>query len=434
MPFIDTNKLKRELEGVKKEMRETTSAALARENATMTDAEAQRYTDLETQKREIEAKIQTAERNNQLEADDALARAAEGQHEPEIPPEAKRFQDIGEMARAVFNACTGRGVDNRLQESRAATGMGEDIGSAGGYLVETTLLAEIMKKMYTQSILAGRCRRIPIGPNANGIAWREVDETSRANGYRWGGINSQWVDSGTAVTASKLKFAKKKMDLEKLMAVVPVTDELLQDSSALGSLLDQAVTEDFAFMVDDAIVSGTGAGMPLGVLNADATISVAKESGQLADTIVYENIVAMRARMPYRNRANSIWTINQDAEPQLQTMAFNVGTGGVPVYMPAAGVSGAPYDTLFGRPVFPIEQAKTVGDVGDISLLDLSQYLLIDKGGVKRDVSMHIYFLRDETAFRFILRVNGMPLWSSAVTPANGTNTISPFITLAERA
>ena len=40
----------------------------------------------------------------------------------------------------------------------------------------------------------------------------------------------------------------------------------------------------------------------------------------------------------------------------------------------------------------------------------------------------------DETAFRFILRVDGQPLWNSAVTPANGTNTISPFISLATRA
>ena len=154
----------------------------------------------------------------------------------------------------------------------------------------------------------------------------------------------------------------------------------------------------------------------------------------MAGTVVWENIVKMRARLWARGRENSVWFINQDVEPQLQTMAMPVGVGGVPVYLPATGAAGAPFDTLFGRPVVPIEQCSTVGTVGDIVLADLSQYILAEKGGIEAASSMHVRFLYAEQTFRFMMRTDGQPLWSTALTPANGTNTVSPFITLATRA
>ena len=125
--------------------------------------------------------------------------------------------------------------------------------------------------------------------------------------------------------------------------------------------------------------------------------------------------------------------INQDVEPQLSQMTITVGTGGIPVYMPAGGVSGAQYSTLFGRPVIPVEQANTIGSLGDISLVDLSQYLLIDKGGINAASSIHVRFIYDESVFRFIYRVDGMPIWKSSLQPFKGSNTLSPFVTLAAR-
>jgi HK97 family phage major capsid protein len=114
-------------------------------------------------------------------------------------------------------------------------------------------------------------------------------------------------------------------------------------------------------------------------------------------------------------------------------MTINVGTGGVPVYMPAGGVSGAPYATLFGRPVIAVEYCSTLGTEGDIMFLDLSQYLMIDKGGIQTASSMHVRFVNDEQVFRFVYRVDGQPLWNAPLTPANSTATQSPFITLATR-
>ena len=141
----------------------------------------------------------------------------------------------------------------------------------------------------------------------------------------------------------------------------------------------------------------------------------------------------MHSRMWARSRGSAAWFINQDVEAQLLKLSLPVGTGGVPVYLPAGGVSQAPFSTLFGRPVVPIEQCSTLGTVGDIVFADLSQYVLIDKGGVQADSSIHVRFINDETTFRYIMRVDGMPLWNSVLTPFKGTATVSPFVALAAR-
>jgi HK97 family phage major capsid protein len=125
-----------------------------------------------------------------------------------------------------------------------------------------------------------------------------------------------------------------------------------------------------------------------------------------------------------------VWLINQDIEPQLHTMGLAVGSGGIPVYMPANGWNGQLYSTLFNRPVLPIEQCQTLGTAGDIILADLSQYILIDKGNMQAATSIHVKFVEGETAFRFVYRVDGAPWWVSALTPYKGSNTQSPFVCL----
>ena len=212
------------------------------------------------------------------------------------------------------------------------------------------------------------------------------------------------------------------------------TDELLADSTALASIAMKAFSEEVMFMTVDSVFNGTGAGMPLGFLNSPALIQIAKQAGQAAGTIVKENVDAMWSRMWSRSRKNAVWFINQDCEPQLDQMGQIVGTAGLPVYLPAGGgIAGERPATLKGRPVIATEYNAALGAVGDIALVDLSQYTLADKGGINAASSMHVAFLTDEMVFRITYRVDGKPMWSQPITPAKGTLTKSPFVALAAR-
>jgi HK97 family phage major capsid protein len=267
----------------------------------------------------------------------------------------------------------------------------------------------------------------------NGLTINVVDESSRVAGSRWGGVLAYWKPEAGTATAQEVKLAQVELKLRKLIAISYATDELLEDTTALGPMVSQAFAEEISFMVDDALFRGDGASQPLGIINAAAFVTQAKETGQVADTIVYENLVNMWSLLPPRSQANAVWQVPQDALPQLMLMTMDIGTAGVPVYLPPGGASGAPYGTIFGRPVLVNEFSPALGDVNDVTLVDWSQYQIINKGGLKSAVSAHIKFAEDEMAFRFTYRVDGQPLWKSAVTPHKSSNDISPFIGLAVR-
>ena len=139
--------------------------------------------------------------------------------------------------------------------------------------------------------------------------------------------------------------------------------------------------------------------------------------------------------MPAKRRARAAWYITQEVESQLPFMTVDVGTGGTAVYIPAGGASAKPFGTLLGLPVIPIEQAAQLGDKGDILLADMSDYVTIVKGGIKTASSIHVDFMRDQTSFRFIRRVNGAPYTRTPLASrAKAAFTTSPYITLAARA
>lgn len=349
-----------------------------------------------------------------------------------------KFSSLGEMLNAVKQAYSPSGrVDNRLVSdsiTNAGTGMSVNVGSDGGFMVQPQFVTMLMDSIMKQSALLPNITMIPIGKDSNGITLPALAETSRADGYRFGGVRAYWANEGGTVTATKPTIREIDLKLSKLLAFCYMTEELSRDSSAMEVFIKKAYADEMSFKIDDAIMNGLGAGNPLGIMKCPALVTVAKEAGQKADTIVYENIVNMWSRMPARSRMKAVWLINQEIEPQLYSMSLSIGTAGVPVYMPAGGISGAQYGSLFGRPVLPIEQAAKLGDLGDIVVADLSDYIGIDKGGLEGDSSIHVQFLYDENVFRFRYRFNGTPYTNSPIaTKANASFTLSPYVTLAAR-
>jgi len=344
------------------------------------------------------------------------------------------WNSLGEQLKAVYiSAVKPHQTDDRLKAQKAILGASEGVPADGGFLVQPNFSQEIFKLAHDSGSILSRTRSIPIGPNSNSLTMNAIDETSRATGSRWGGVQAYWAAEGDAATATKPKFRQMELKLNKLIALFYATDELLMDTTALGSVAAQAVAEEITWTAENAIWTGTGAGQPEGILNASALVTVSKEVGQAATTIVVNNIIKMWARMWSRSRSNAAWFYNQDIEPQLMTLDFPVGTGGLPAYLPPGGLSVSPYGSLLGRPMIPVEYASTLGTLGDIILADFSQYLTIIKGGVQAAESMHVQFLTDQMTYRWTYRIDGQSAWSSALTPANGTNTLSPFVTLEAR-
>jgi HK97 family phage major capsid protein len=346
------------------------------------------------------------------------------------------FASFGEFCQSIAAAARpGARVDERLYSIRAAaTGLGETISSDGGFLVQQDFRNDLLNAMMETSLLANRCMQIQISGGSNSLKLNCFDETSRAS-TRFGGIQAFWIDEAQLKTASKPKFRQIELSPKKLIGVCYATDELLSDATALDGVLRRAFASEFGFQLDNVILNGSGAGQPLGILQSGALVTVAAQAGQHL-TVVAENIFDQWSRLLPGSESSAIWVCNKNVLPSLYTMSVAVGTGGVPVFMPANQIAGQPYQTLLGRPLLSCEQCATLGTTGDIILADFQNgYVLAQKGGIQSDMSIHVQFLYDESVFRFVLRVDGQPVRASSLVPYKGgaESSQSHFVALATR-
>jgi HK97 family phage major capsid protein len=351
-----------------------------------------------------------------------------------------KFASFGEYIHNVRLAATDPRVNGEFtRRLQAASGLNTVVDSEGGFLIAPQFATEIQAKMYERGAILGRCRRIPLTGNTYKMPF--VNETSRADGSRWGGVRAYWSNEGGTATATKPGFDQLTLHLEKLMCIGYITDEQAEDYGATGSILMDAFTDELTFAAENAIFRGTGAGQPLGVLNAACLVTVDKETNQTAGTIWGSNVTKMYSRCFARSRSNAAWFYNQDCETQLMSLVLEGRFGSastsaeaLPLFMPAGSLlNSGEYGRLMGRDAIPVEYASTVGTVGDLVLADFSQYILADKGGIQTAESMHVRFLYGENTFRASYRLDGAPWWKSALTPYQGSNTLSPFVALASR-
>lgn len=336
------------------------------------------------------------------------------------------FRSFGDFAMAVRHASVRGGqVDNRLMRNAAATSITqESVGADGGFAVPPDYRAAIMTRLFDQDSLLSRC---DVQQTSSNSYTAPVDETTP-----WGtnGIKAYWESEAASITQTKPKLGEVNLRLHKLAALVPVTEEMLEDAPSIDGYLKSKTPEAMDWSVSYALTWGTGSGQPLGIMNSPALVAQAAEAAQTADTINAQNVVKMLSRLPVRSRANAVWLIHPDAEPQLPLMTV----ANQPVYMPPGGLSDAPFGRLLGRPVIPHQVCATVGDLGDIMLVDFSQYLAVRKAaGVVAQTSIHLWFDQDLTAFKFTFRLAGQPWWAAAQSPRAGSNTQSPYVTLAAR-
>lgn len=335
------------------------------------------------------------------------------------------FASLTEFVRAV-HAQQIRGVDDeRLRFGAAATTYGNESSIAdGGFLVPPEYATQVWMHSLGEDAFLPMCDGQSISGNTMSYP---KDETTP-----WGtdGIRAYWENEAAVATQTKPKGEVNTLRLKKLMALIPVTDELQSDGIAVSSYVSGKAGESIRWKTNLALFAGSGVGQPEGIFSSAARVDVAKESGQAADTVVAANVAKMFARQI--NPREAVWLINPMVLPQLIVMTI----GQQPIWTPPqSGMAQAPLGFLLGRPIMSTQVAKILGDVGDIGFVNWRYQRAIQKAaGIEAAQSMHLFFDQNMSAWRFTFRVDAKPVLSAAVSPANGSDTLSPFVFLADRA
>lgn len=347
-------------------------------------------------------------------------------------PGAKLDQQFGnwtEYMSAVWDgAKTQESFTAQADLKRLQNTFGSTVPSDGGFLIPETLRSELLRVSLEQSLVRSRARVVPMETLM--VPYPMVDSTSNASTVH-GGIVGYWTEEGGSLTDSSPTFGRIELQAKKLTLYSEIPNELFQDSLAtLQQFMSESYPEALAWFEDIAFIEGNGVGQPTGFLNAQAAVSVAKETGQAAATILWENVVKAYSRMLPASIGRAVWVAHIDTFPELATMALSVGTGGSAVWVGNGDGAGAPPMTILGRPVIFTEKVPQSGSAGQLAFVDFGYYLIGDRQIMQASSSAHYKFANDTTAFRIIERVDGRPWLNSAITPKNGSATLSPFVEL----
>ncbi|MBC7597406.1 MAG: phage major capsid protein [Polaromonas sp.] len=347
------------------------------------------------------------------------------------------FKSFGEFSMAVISAGKGarQGVapDQRLLIGAAApsTFGSEAAGADGGWMVPPAYSSDLFRLTLLDNAL------LPFTANANidgnSMVFPKTEQTP------WGtnGVRAYWQAEAGAGTASKPVIGTQALRLHKLLALVPLTDELMADQSALQSEIPGLLADSIKWKVNEAILFGNGNGQPLGaLLSSGPAVIQAKDTGQATGTLSVLNLFGMLSRLPNPASTKAVWLLHPTVIPALATLVL----GQIPVFLPGGmanvgSLGQVPiFGTLLGLPIIISHHAAAFSSQADVQLLDLSYYRTITKAeGVATATSLHLYFDADATAMRTTFRVDGSPKIAAAINPAKGSTTLSPFVQLQAR-
>lgn len=315
--------------------------------------------------------------------------------------------------------------------------MTEGEGPSAGYLVPWELTAGILDASFKAEVVRPRARIYPMRSRTMRLTF--PDNTDRSAGTA--NLALQWIGEASNGTDQKAKYRTCDLFAHKAAIYVSASLELIEDVVEFPQYIADLFAAEFARGFDNTFIHGTGAGQPMGIMNATSRVTVSKETSQASATLVSANVFKMWSRLAPYLHADAVWMVHPSVLPQLYQLALEVkdvtGTtthGGAPIFMPStSGIAAEPAGTLLGRPLIICDACHPLGTEGDIILAALSQYAIGLRREMTLDVSNAPGWQSGEIAFRMIARIDGAPAWQKAMTPVKGSDTLSWCVTLQAR-
>ena len=370
----------------------------------------------------LEAKLES----KLSELDDKIAKIHVTPSQKEVDNVMKGgFENFSDFVQTLVKAPS----DPRFKAINKTVNEGSDL--EGGFLIPPEFSNKLWERSIEGDIFYEKAMKIPMQSNTISLPY-QIDKDHSSNLF--GGVVTYWKGEEKQYTASAPTLGQIQLSLHKLTGLCYISDEMIEDSPlSIEPYISRKFVDAIKYKRNEAMLIGTGAGQPLGIQNSDALISVAKETGQVADTIVFKNLSKMWSRTPDKNYLT--WIANHNTLPELMDMTITGGTASTPVWIQGNDATKAPNGRIFNAPLVLTEHAATIGDVNDIALVDWSQYIIGEKagGGIRTATSMHLKFDYDQQTFKISYRMDGQPLWPTYFTPKNGSQ-MSPYVNLAERA
>lgn len=304
--------------------------------------------------------------------------------------------------------------------------LAENVGATGGFLVPVEQSTEMFGVTPPPNSVRARATKIPMRRRQIMVPVVNQTGTTAGQPHWFGGVTANWTEEAQQKDKTDPSFRQLQLTAHELVCYCVASDVLLDDE-AVGLAAFLGGPMGFRGAIDwyeeYAFFRGTGAGQPLGVINAGATVSVAAQ--QMVGFTLTDSLNMLEALLP---GADAVWHFNQRFLSNVYGMTDALGSL---VFVPNAN-DKAP-GKLWGYPVEFTEKLPVPGNAGAALLCAWAYYYVGDRKGTTIDSTNIELFRYNQTSWRAVHRVDGQPALSAALTLQDGTTQVSPFVMLGAK-
>ena len=405
---MNIEKMKREKQGLIDELKALQSTV---------QGESRSYSSEENQKFEAHtAKIQELDTN--IKRAEYLAKQEESFALRTDPKETKeRAKSFGDFIKRVI-------TDPQSLEQRDTT-MGTP--TQAGYFVPPSFSSIIRAVEPSEAIVKPRATVIPVGEGGypDNTFYVTAFDQSGNNGV-YGGITMTWPgEVGTRQVSGDIQLKQIALTPQPLVGFIDISKQLLENSEAVGVFAETQMRLASIAEEERKFIQGTGNNQPTGFSCHPCNAIVARTT---ANKVTLDDIINMVSSTTAGG--NYVFIASRGLLSQLVSLKDAAGNL---IWMSNGNVISNSPGSLFGYPVFFSERFPTLGNQGDIMLVDLSKYLVKEGSPMKIFVDPYTRAINNVSRLYFSYNIDGAPWLTSPIKGEDGVSR-SPFVALGASA
>lgn len=374
-------------------------AALVADARTKLDAgDLEAYNKIDADIDTLSAEIKADEKQTALE--DSLKKIPEPAHKTATPEDKKteNVVDSAEYKDAFLKAVReGKGSLSAEEKALFKNVMTVGTDTKGGFLVMPAEMETSIRDIMAKAVAMRRLATV-----ITATADHKVPFISGYGAASWIGENGSYpkVDDS---------FDVKMLGSNKLGKIIPVSEELLNDSDFdLVGIINRSFARSFAEAEESAFVIGDGSDKPTGFL-VDAIVGVTTAS---ASAIIADELLDLFYALKVGYRSKATWLLNDSTEKALRKIK-NGTTGD---YMWQPGLTASQPNTLLGRPIAYSDYIPTITNAAKtLAFGDFSEYMIKDTKGMQMQVLDQLYAENGQVGFKGNERTDGKLLMPEAI-------------------
>lgn len=282
-----------------------------------------------------------------------------------------------------------------------------DNPAAGGYLVKPEQWhGELIKAVDNLTFMRQICRTFTL---ADATAMSAPSRDTRMNDADW----TQELTSATNDTA--LTLGKRLIKPHPLSKLVKISNPLLRLSQLPAEqLLRDELSYTFGITMEQAFLTGTGAGRPLGIFIASSDgVPTSRDvsTDNTTTAVTADGLFNAFYSLKVQYQARAVTVGHRDLAKMVRKLKYGSGE-----YIWAPGLNSNQPDSLFNRPFFQSEYAPSTFTSGlyVACIFDPAAYWIVDSMNLDVQVLRELYAATNETGFIGRAECDGQPVISEA--------------------